>query len=203
MKQVKKLPPRPITQLSDTQCERLSAWLNEWEAELQLRKIAGTSFLEQSRDAITGRPLDGPVCVGEIRLLAPHLLPPGQRPVHVLVASNWDNDWKLVIPFSQFTLPATTGELLTGRDETPWKVLQVWNSRTVPNEVIAESWIAANASESLLDEAWVVFRHLMVGTELPDAFASRIGPPILRPTDPRIEYQDIECVMLSGLVPIE
>lgn len=197
---MRKLPPRPITQLPTPQRERLSAWLHEWEVELQLRKMDDDASLEQLPEgAMNGTPLDEPVCVGEIRLLAPHLLPPGQRPVYVLVVSKWDNDWKLVTPFSQFPLPATQGELLTLRSEGPWQVLQVWNSRTLPNEVIAESWVADTASESLLDEAWAVFKHVTFGAELPDELASRIGPPILHPSDPRLDYQRMETALLSGL----
>jgi hypothetical protein len=197
---MKKLPPRPITQLPTPQREHLSAWLHEWEVELQLRKMDDDASLEQLPEgAMNGTPLDEPVCVGEIRLLAPHLLPPGQRPVYVLVVSKWDNDWKLVTPFSQFPLPATQGELLTLRSEGPWQVLQVWNSRTLPNEVIAESWVADTASESLLDEAWAVFRHVTFSAELPDELSSRIGPPVLQPHDPRIKYQEMEMALLSGL----
>lgn len=197
---MRKLPPRPITQLSTPQRERLSAWLYEWEVELQLRKMDGDASLAQLPEgAMNGTPLDEPVCVGEIRLLAPHLQSPGQRPVYVLVVSKWDNDWKLVTPFSQFPLPATQGELLTLRSEGPWQVLQVWNSRTLPNEVIAESWVADTASESLLDEAWAVFRHFTFGAALPDELTSRIGPPVLQPHDPRISYQKMETALLSGL----
>ena len=197
---MRKLPPRPITQLSTPQRERLSAWLHEWEVELQLRKMDDNASLEQQLEgAMNGTPLDEPVCVGEIRLLAPHLLPPGQRPVYVLVVSKWDYDWKLVTPFSQFPLPATQGELLTLRSEGPWQVLQVWNSRTLPNEVIAESWVADTASESLLDESWAVFRHVMFGAELPAGLTSRIGPPVLQPHDRRINYQEMEAALLSGL----
>jgi hypothetical protein len=197
---MRKLPPRPITQLSTLQRERLSAWLRVWNVELQLRKLDGGTSLEQLPEgAMNGTPLEWPVHVGEIRLLAPHLLPSGQCPVYVLVVSNWDNNWKLVTPFSQFPLPATPGELLTLRSEGPWQVLQVWNSRTLPNEVIAESWVADTASEDLLDEAWAVFRHVTFGAELPDELASRIGPPVLQPHDPRISYQEMETALLSGL----
>jgi hypothetical protein len=197
---MKKLPPRPFTQLSTTQRDRLSAWLREWEVELKLHKVdSDTSFDQLPEGGMSGTPLEWPVNVGEIRLLAPHLLSPGQRPVYILVISKWENDWKLVTPFSQFPWPATHGELLTQRSEGPWQVLQVWNSRTLPNEVIAESWVADTASESLLDEAWAVFKHVTFGAELPDKLASRIGPPVLHPSDPRLDYQRMETALLSGL----
>jgi len=197
---MKKLPPRPITQLSTLQRERLSAWLRGWEVELQLRKMDGDASLEQPPEgAMNGTPLEEPVCVGEIRLLAPHLLSSGERPVYILVVSKWDNDWKLVIPFSPFAVPATQGELLTLRSESPWQVLQIWNSRTLPNEVIAESWVADTASESLLDDAWAVFKHITFSADLPEELASRIGPPVLHSHDPRISYQEMETVLLSGL----
>jgi|GEM_PF-6642715 len=200
---MKKLPPRPTTQMPASQREHLAAWLREWAIESKLAAMDPAPPEQQPTSGIVrGIPLDQQVTVGEIRLLAPHLLPPAQRPVYVLVLSNWDNDWKLVTPFSKFRKPATPGELATLLDATPWQVLQIWNSRTLPIEVIAESWVADTAPESLLDDAWALFQHVTFGAELPDQLMTRVGPPILHPNDQRIGYQDDEVALLSGLATV-
>lgn len=191
---MKKLPTRPNV------TNRLSLWVSEWEIEKKLRAMSGFKPADKvPMGSPKGQPLEE-VKIGEVRLMAPHLSPEGQRSLHVLVVANWTDDWKLIIPFSPFSTPATDKELRTKLEDPNFSVLQVWNARTMPSSVIAESWTAFNVEDELLDEAYAAFQCATFGAAIPLKLESRIGTPINQANDPRLEYQREEICMLPSML---
>jgi hypothetical protein len=139
---------------------------------------------------------------GEIRLLAPSLLPEVDRPVYVAVLSRWDKESCLVAPFSRYATPATTGEWLIGREVHPLRVLSLWNARVVAHTHLAKGWIAAKLTAGELKNALSVFRHVATGVPLAKVLAKSIGLPILLPDDPRVVYQQEEATLMAPLATV-
>lgn len=188
------------------QMRRLNVWLDEWALEMKLRRAdAGTvSDLHQEfcRDSeLTGltAPFDSNVRVGQIRLLSPKAIPGCNRFFYFAVVADWADRIKLISPFGNFSEPASTGELLTERSDLALRVLCVWNSHTLPTELLNQSWLVDRMEEVELDAAWAVFEHVTFGKPLPDGLVERVGPPITHPRDPRRQYQEEETHLMAPL----
>lgn len=190
------------------QVQRLAAWLSEWKMEMKLRN-ADMPPLEDSSPATEEEKSElsrstsafdpQPRC-GEIRLLSRGLLPDCRRPLHIAIVSDWSESVKLVAPYGSFSEPASTGELLTGRTESDLRVLCLWNSHTIPDDLVAQSWVVGTMSKTELEEARAVFEHVTFGHPLPSHLGERVGPPILNPEDARAAYQKEEMEMMRPLV---
>lgn len=172
----------------EKQREKLALWLREWEIEKKLRAIDGTEAVPELSGTV---PPKVGACVkpkpGDVILLPPSGETSYSRPVYMLlVKKNWFGGWQAV-PFSRFTVPATDGELATGREYIPLKVLSLWNYGRLDDAYVKRSWLVASASAAdvKLAEEYIAGRR----RELPD---SRTGAPIVRSFDPRREYLDEE-----------
>ncbi|MEI7819496.1 MAG: hypothetical protein WCK55_01160 [Verrucomicrobiota bacterium] len=143
------------------------------------------------------REFDRPVAVGQVRLLSPELTPDSDRPVFIAVFGEWDEAEVLIAPFSPFSVPATTGEWLTGRTTPVLQVLEVWNARSVPNAALEESWRVDAFTDAECKGAWHVFEHDAFGKALDPEFEQQVGPPLVHPEDPRRRYQDEEVALLA------
>jgi len=204
----------PIFELNDVpqwQIARLDSWLEQWRSETHFRETEARGLIlpelpsaPPGKDfpdlnTLRGQGYDDGVRSGQIRLLSSKVLPLARRPVFVAVLSEWTEDLKLVVPYGPFTIPGTTGELLTDRPDPALQVLCLWNSHTLPAEAIDTSWIVDELSPTELSDAWAIFQYITFGTTLPASLAQRVGPPVVHPRDPRRLYQKDEMSLMAPL----
>ena len=193
--------------------ERLERWLLSWNLEQDLRKQS-PEYAQPLPFAPRGVQVTDPLWkrlaepdqpdvapeVGQIRLLAGWAVPQARRPVYVAVLYRWEGDVFVVVPFGGFPEPSTHTELLTGRDHQAFKVLCLWNTRTLSPHALAEaSRYVDKMNEEELKDSRTVFRHALAGEDMPDELWDRVGCPIVHPRDPRIAYQDEETLLLKFL----
>ena len=209
-----KLPIIEIREAPSEQARRLSAWLDEWEAEMRLRQADGAEMASErpgkgfghveafGASRFRGQEYDEPIRAGQIRLLSARTVPQARRPLFVAVLSEWEDGLALVTPYGPFSEPASTGELLTGRQDSALRVLCLWNSHTLPHVAIAESWVVDDLTGTELADAWAAFEHITFGKALNSALAERVGPPICHPRDPRRQYQEEELKLLAPLARV-
>ncbi len=133
-------------------------------------------------------PYDIDISVSQIRILSkcytndPDVIP------YVAVLEKWEDGVWLLAPFSQYSVPATPGEISTGLHSHALKVLQIWNCRTVQEPLLRKSFLLGTLPESIVRDALSLFRHEMGGVDLPVTFAARRGAPITLEEDPRRVY---------------
>ena len=185
--------------------DRLAAWLREWEISNNLKQADSSDGVVDGLpdEVIDAKSLvnvcEEPIQVGDIRILSSRLIGETDLPVYVAVISEWeDGDW-LFAPYCEFSEPATTGELLTGRSDFGLRVLCLWNAHTISSNDLSFSFLEDSMNEEERKEAWAVFRSVSVGDDLPANLENRVGPPITHPKDPRISYQE-ECKALMAPV---
>lgn len=196
--------------MPNTDAKHLALWLRLWREEVALAeagKLPEPLPAEVPPPARSSaiQPFDS-FCVwpSDIRLLNPWLVRDVRRPLYFAVLGEWLDGLWLIAPFARFSIPATVGELNTGRGETdpkqdPLSVLSLWNAHTVPPEFAQESWFIDTLSEDELENAWEVFRQVMTGKALPPHLLRRVGPPLYHPADPRHDYLAEEA---NGLSPL-
>jgi hypothetical protein len=211
MKSLSKIQWSAIPKAKKAQLEQ---WLDLRRADLHLRSTfeqeSDTSSSSQRSDEQQHgtlhirevAPFDGVVAIGQIRLLAPELSPDLMRPLYFAVLKEWDSDTYLIAPFSPYALPATTGELLLHDVSVHFKVLCLWNARTVAKTLVAKSWLVGDLTDDQLKEAWAVFRHAIAGHSLSDAVCDRVGLPIYTSADPRMAYEGEEAAHLEKLISL-
>jgi len=195
------LPEFDVIPAPQWQRRRLAEWLNEWRIDRILREGA-----EELPDAATtpeecniprqdseeaGRIPDNCVA-GQILLMHPTTAPTLRRPVYVAVLAQRDQEVFVAAPYGRFSVPATPGELLTGRQPAPLRVLCLWNARRVREDLLARSWIVDRMSGQELEDALLALESLKSG-KLPARLTRRTGPPLLHPSDPRHLYEDEEA----------
>lgn len=173
----------------ERQREKLALWLREWNLEKKLSAIEETS--DDITELSVTEPPTNDACTdpkpGDVILLPPVGETTFSRPVYMLlIKRTWTGQWQ-AIPFSRFTVPATDGELATGREFIPLKVLSLWNHGKLDDKVVKRSWRVASmaAADVTTAEEYITGRK----RQLPD---SRTGAPIVRSFDPRKEYIDEE-----------
>jgi len=138
--------------------------------------------------------------VGSIRLLSFAVTGDPLRPTYILIMGDWDTDWSWFMPFSIFASPATNWELLSGMDPDPVQVLQVWNARSCPEEMLRQSWFVGVAPKSLAGDALALYSSMISGDEnLPAGLCARVGTRVLDPNDPRVKYLEDENARLDYL----
>ena len=175
--------------------QRLSNWLQEWNLHNEMLKDGPpTDSIKKSEEDLNAASLvnfsDEPIQVGDIRILRSRLIGETDLPVYVAVISEWeDGDW-LIAPYGEFSEPATTGELLTGREDFGLRVLCLWNAHTISSEDLSFSFFEDRMTGEERKDSWEVFRVVSTGDDLPQHLSKRIGPPIVHPKDPRIAYQE-------------
>lgn len=197
-------------------CEFLPRWLRQWKGLLNLAaaemgtegKSESTSSLGFTHSDETVRPFtSGIPRVGEVRLLAPELTPSSSLPVYVLLLQEWAPGWKLVAPFSRFTVPATPGEVLIQEHRNQdgatgiLSTLCLWNAVSVPDRTLQSSWLVETWEEAVYKVALIVFETLRHGPPLPAAIESRTGEPLSgQRSDSRNQYLREDAGLLSGLI---
>jgi hypothetical protein len=137
---------------------------------------------------------------GEIRQLNPDLKPAWLRPVIVLLLSvDAERQRVLAVPFGPLAKPAFQSELSSGIADESLAVLCVWNAVWLPMDLAARSWVVDHAADSLLTDIETLRSALANKQTPPESLITRIGPPLLHPTDPRQAYVTHEESLLEDL----
>lgn len=190
------------------QRRHLERWLIEWDIRTHMGcadatqhpQTPSTSQPDEASFAFSiSAYTSGTVSIRDIVLLDPSITPLATRPMYFAVLANWGGDRWLVAPYGAYSVPATTGELLTERQELSLRVLCLWNARDIDSASLQKRWAVGSMSHKQREEAWAVFRNVAIGEPLPPELVDRIGAPILREDDPRREYQRAEAYYLSQL----
>ena len=130
-------------------------------------------------DVSGGVDFPGKLQIGQIRLLAdvePALM------VYVFGKVGLGFSWK-IIPLSPFHFPATSGEALIGTH-----VYQFWNQQTIPNAILARSFVVDTVAKDERREIGQVQKFLEDGSPLPEYLRPAIGSPIRTDKDVRLRY---------------
>jgi len=189
-----RLPEIRILPAPEWQRRRLAEWLSEWRIDRILREVAEDRQPAPEKRRIEGsghraeERSPGIPDTGRIMLLRPDSAATCRRPVYVAVLARPDADSFIVAPYGRFSVPATPGELLTGRESAPLRVLCLWNAGHVKSGVLARSWHVDGMSRDELQDALTVLESVRSG-ELPEKLVPRIGPPLVHPADPRHDYE--------------
>ena len=141
----------------------------------------------------TVSPFDEVIEKGQIRLLSQCELP-----VYVLVLKEWEKGIHLVSTYSAYDFPATNEELSCGRS-----VVQVWNTRTIFDEVLKKSWLCGKAKESDVKDVFDLWAHSLGNRKLSEDLVERTSAPLDEQSEDDIktiaEYMD-RCLKLMSPV---
>ncbi|MEI8244526.1 MAG: hypothetical protein WCI51_01780 [Lentisphaerota bacterium] len=173
------------------------AWFNEYLLDMKLNEIEETikdnddDMSEKQYEKLSSgvSDYDPDIQPGQIRLFSSSLISLPDRLPYFAVISRWEDDLWLIMPFSRFSHPATSGEMATGIAESFFQTLQVWNARSVHTVFAAKSWITGELPEKIRRAAGELFIHLTSGEEVADEFKLPVGAPLKAELfDPRTQY---------------
>lgn len=137
---------------------------------------------------------------GAIRLLSSSVTGDIGRPTYVLMLGQWDAGWSWFAPFSAYSAPATDWELQSALEPVPLQVLQVWNARSCPDEILSRSWYVTTCGANLVEVARALYARMVSrGENLPLDLAGRVGTRVLDPCDARMKYLQAESARLDYL----
>jgi len=191
-------------------CEDLAHWLREWQADVILREerpsaeantVENVPFPAKGAEA-EQYALSPPsnLEVGQVRLLHPRHLPRSTGPIYAaLIPGSERAEAFMAAPFSRFSVPALEGELRTDRETPCLRVLSVGFARPLSLAPLADSWLVDTLQPAELQDAVAVFRHVFHRVALPGRLASRIGPPVVHPDDPRHAYCEEQAGLMDRL----
>lgn len=166
------------------QREKLAIWLKEWQLEKSLPTEPVIPPSNATTDLAIGMT---EINNGDIILLPPVGETTANRPVYVAVIDNASYETWTCVPFSRFSTPATDGEMSTGREFKPLKVICAWNSGKITGEILRKGWLVGHLAET---DVKILLDYIAgTRTELPD---SRRGPKLVHPLDPRHDYIEEE-----------
>lgn len=141
--------------------------------------------------------------IGSVRLLSSTITDGNQRPVYVLVLGEWDAEWSWFAPFSNYSSPATDWELMTKLDPPPLQVLEVWNARSCPNDLLQRSWFVTQVDPAIVESAKALYRRMLGnGKESLGDLVEKVGTKIFDSNDPRLEYIKSETQLLDYLTAL-
>lgn len=115
---------------------------------------------------------------GELRLFALD-----GSPLLALLYKEMDDSW-IVLPVSEFTVPATEQEILLGN-----RVYQLWNSFTAPKAFAKKSWLVDSLLKRDMADLCEALLHVLVGDPIRDDLKALTGLPITSVEDPRLNYE--------------
>lgn len=172
----------------------IAAWMADREAEKDVMNMeVMTCRHDATRLNEVRGDYDGNVSVGDIRILSKQFTSEPDVIPYVAVLEEWEKGMWLIVPFSHYATPATPGEMSTDIDMRGLRVLQVWNGRTVQDDILKKSFLFDRLSDKVREDALALFRHEMGGVDLPTSFSAQRGVPIVNEADPRREYLK-ECI---------
>ena len=182
----------------------LDAWLDERSADREscrheLPETIASVRQDNRRLSQASGNYDGDIAPGQIRILSKRFTAdPDLIPYVAVLGKSEEGRW-LVAPFSQYSYPATPGEMATGIRHYGLRVMQVWNVRAMQEPLIARSYLFGVLPDSVLQDGLALFRHEKEGAGLSDSFNSLRGGEITMEGDPRRDYL---AETLSRLQPL-
>jgi len=195
---MRKLPKTRIIPSSMAQKRALARWLNEWRIDKALLdegvlQAAGEPHrVATEHKRIAFRYDSEPVRVGQIRLFHPFSKETHARARHIVVLKGCDDGSWLVAPFGRFNEPAVPGEWRTSLRVPVLRILCLWNAHPISESVLGRSWVVGCMSASKVAQALAIHKCLAEGKEVLGPLGKRVGPPLMHPLDPRIEYMEEE-----------
>lgn len=199
---MKRLPKVHAAAVSDAERLGLAAWLAEWRLDLALRGEAESSPQERStypqREDRMPRVVPTNVTIGQILLMHPFSSLPAERPRYVAVLAEQSGGC-LIAPFGRFARPALPGELATGRAAPALRVLCLWNAASIPERLLDRSWAVDRLTKPERSAALSLHRSIRDGQPPTTSLASKVGPALQHPLDPRWDYMEEERDWLSHL----
>ena len=151
----------------------LDIFLEEWKMFMD-EAAKDVVAAEEKRDGN----FDVPVKAGELRIFADC-----DRSLMGLLYKQVDDSW-IVVPVSEFSVPATEQEILIGK-----RVYQLWNSFTASLTFVGRSWVVDDIPMSDMQDLNVALLHVMVGDPISEDLVNCTGLPIASLEDPRLEYE--------------
>lgn len=170
--------------IEETKRTKLQNWLEEYQLYRQMRHFPEEEICEPEPIDFSAEPAPRE---GQIRLWPAKNLT--DEPVVALLMRGGYGQWRL-FPFSPLALPAVPEELRV-KEESPVRVIQGWNAKTVPTEMVKSSWCAGELEEDVLFRvnSWCL---ALKDGNFPETLSDYIGPPLRHPLDPRHEYREDE-----------
>ncbi len=201
------LPRLNLRESDDHQRERLARWLVQWELDQLLTSAnaepdsPATGTAKSDELPITDLSEERPAKTGQVRLLAPHLLPASCGPVYVCILREDSVHSFLLAPFGRFSEPCLPGELLFEHRPTGMCVLCLWNAIEASRQLLQQTWLVDEMSSREHGDATAVLKSLKTGEKLPDRLARQVGSRPWHPDDPRHDYAARERTVMEILVP--
>lgn len=196
-----RLPEVRMVPAPQRQRVALWRWLQERIVDLALREERG----ERTAKPRVTTPFVGaveesePLERGQIRLLRPLAGPGEDRPRYVLVLDEARDGYRLVVPFGPYAGPAVPGEMITRLRAPALRVLCVWNAFVVRAGLLERGWVVGRMNESAMTGVRELHSSLIDGSDLPTRLAGRVGPPLVHPGDPRVDYLEEERKWVPAL----
>ena len=154
----------------------LDVFREEWKMFVKDHPASGTSGQVLPPH---GANFDLPVKAGEVRLFADY-----SRPFVGLAYKKWGgNDW-IVVPVSDFSVPATEAEILIGK-----RVYQLWNSFTMNDEFVSRSWLVELIPMEDHRDIGEALVCSMTERALREDLRACTGLPIRALSDERLDYE--------------
>jgi hypothetical protein len=180
--------------------QSVAEWSVEWEAFAEgIEEGEGVDIdalatrIRGDLDKEIDFPILGDISAGDILQIDPRYDAGGPPQMWVAI-EEWEPGIWLVAPFSDFRSPAVRGDLRTAEG-----VVEVWNGRTVPKQVLKYGIVMGKSSEPT-ENLKAMFRFCLFGYHhLPAGVPERTGTDIVDEDDPRIEYQSYEADRYSPL----
>lgn len=173
--------------------ENTKRFLNSYYLQKDFSTVSGfdeKTLMETSREIRSAaiRDFDTNLKCGQIRLLADV-----ECITYVVLLHSSGNDAFVTTAFSHYDFPATDQEMaLKGRPGLYLNVLQIWNTRTLRNEILRKSWLCGTLSEAVCRDAWTFRLSLTTGKKLPEHILAASGTPIEDRDDIRLQYMQEE-----------
>lgn len=190
--------------LEDLRNLSTSKFLVQYEIRHCLESVSGVDIQEaagasdqtgRSECSKLVRPFDVDIAPGQVRMLTGT-----ERLTYALVARRWGPCSWLVIPFSDYSHPATETELKIPEDGgIGLRVAQLWNARSLNETTLAKSWVACSLSDARLQDILSAWEWTVGISDLTEEQRGRTGLPIKRRDDVRIVYQQSELLNFSKL----
>lgn len=186
--------------LTEIQNRNTENFLQSYNIRCKMREVSGYdeeisegNFADCKIPAI--KDFDKTLAAGQVRLL-----PDAKELTYVLLLHEWEDNAYVVSAFSHYAAPATDEELQIAPDAGLFlNTLQMWNTRTLRNEILEKSWLIGNVSEEICEDAWLFWSSMITGEELPERLLSRTGIPISDDEDIRLEYMAEESQIFSEI----
>ena len=153
-----------------------AVFFKEWDLFLKKgAELRSTAEVSATRE----NPFDAPVRIGEIRVFAET-----EGPLVGLVLAEQSSDGYLVVPISDFTVPATEQEILIGK-----RVYQLWNSFTESRDFASKSWIVDTVPPVDKKDIARALSAVLSRKSVPLDLIEFTGLPIVKMNDPRLDYE--------------